>query len=194
MKAICVYCGSRAGSKPEYAEMARVLGKLLAERGITLVYGGGNVGLMGVVADAVQSAGGHTIGVIPRLLVEKEVAHKGLGELIIVNDMHERKLKMATLSDAFIALPGGIGTLEELFETWTWLQLGFHGKPIGLLDAGNYYAHLLQFLDHMVAEGFLNAAQRDLLFHEQDAGGLLAKLSAFAAPATDPWYDEVRFA
>ena len=192
MKSLCVYCGSNRGSRPEYAELARRLGTLLARRGITLVYGAGNIGLMGIAADAAMAAGGKVVGVIPRALMEKEVAHHGLSELIVVNDMHERKLTMATRADGFIALPGGIGTLEELFETWTWLQLGFHGKPIALLDVAGYYASLVAFLDHMVGERFLMPAQRELLITDTDPEAVLDRMSAFAAPDTDKWYESIR--
>ena len=194
MKSLCVYCGSSRGARPEYAELARQVGTMLARRGITLVYGAGNIGLMGIAADAALAAGGKVIGVIPRALVDKEVAHHGLSELVIVNDMHERKLTMATRADGFIALPGGIGTLEELFETWTWLQLGFHQKPIALLDVSGYFASLLTFLDTMVAEGFLIAAQRELLMTGTDPEEVLARMSSFIAPNTDRWYEAVRLA
>lgn len=194
MKSLCVYCGSSRGARPEYAELARQVGTLLARRGITLVYGAGNIGLMGIAADAALAAGGKVVGVIPRALVDKEVAHHGLSELIVVNDMHERKLTMATRADGFIALPGGIGTLEELFETWTWLQLGFHQKPIALLDASGYFTSLLAFLDTMVAEGFLIAAQRELLMTGTDPEEVLARMSSFIAPNTDRWYESVRLA
>lgn len=192
MKSICVYCGASRGKRPEYAALARNLGTLLARRGITLVYGGGNVGLMGVVADATLAAGGKVVGVIPRALLEREVSHGNLTELVVVNDMHERKLTMATRADGFIALPGGIGTLEELFETLTWLQLGFHGKPIALLDATGYFSALLAFLDNMVAEGFLIAAHRDLLMTATDPEELLERMSGFVAPNPDHWYESVR--
>lgn len=196
MKAVCVYCGSRMGVRPAYADAARALGNTLAGRGITLVYGGGNVGLMGVLADAVMAAGGHVIGVIPQPLLDKEVGHRAVSELIVVPDMHQRKLKMATLADAFIALPGGIGTLEELFETFTWLQLGFHKKPVGLLDVEAYYAHLTGFLDRMVEEGFLRDDQLAMLHRSPDAATLLDELARFEAPDGDSlarWFEKSQF-
>ena len=192
MKSICIYCGASRGVRPEYAELARDVGTLLARQGITLVYGGGNVGLMGVVADATLAAGGQVVGVIPRALLEREVSHRGLTELVVVNDMHERKLTMATRAEGFIALPGGIGTLEELFETLTWLQLGFHGKPIALLDVAGYFTSLLAFLDNMVGEGFLIAAHRDLLLTATDPEELLVRMTGFVAPNPDHWYESVR--
>jgi uncharacterized protein (TIGR00730 family) len=194
MKSICIYCGSNRGARPEYVALARDLGTLLARRGITLVYGAGNIGLMGVAADAALAAGGQVVGVIPRTLVKLEVAHTGLSELIVVNDMHERKLTMANRADGFIALPGGIGTLEELFETWTWLQLGFHGKPIALLDVAGYYTSLLAFLDHMVGENFLKAPQRDLLISGTDPAEILAQMAAFSPPQTDKWFERSQLA
>jgi hypothetical protein len=153
------------------------------------VYGGGNIGLMGVVADAVLAAGGEAIGVIPRGFVEKEVAHDGLSDLRIVSSMHERKAMMADLADAFVALPGGLGTLEEMFETWTWGQLGLHAKPCGLLDVAGYYGPLLAFLDHAVAEGFIKPRHRALLLAERDPGALLDRLAAFRPPRIEKWLD-----
>lgn len=194
MKSICVYCGSSAGARPEYAALARSVGALLAARGITLVYGAGNVGLMGIAAEAALAAGGKVVGIIPQALMEWEVAHTDLSELIVVNDMHERKLMMADRADGFIALPGGIGTLEELFETWTWLQLGFHGKPIALLDVAGYYAALLAFLDHMVAEKFLKAKQRDLLMAGSDPVEILDRMARFVPPESDKWLYKSRLA
>lgn len=196
MKAVCVYCGSRMGNRPAYAEAARRLGKALAGRGITLVYGGGKVGLMGVLADAVMAAGGQVIGVIPQALVDKEVGHHAVSELIVVHDMHQRKLKMATLADAFIALPGGIGTLEELFETFTWLQLGFHQKPVGLLDVEGYFSHLNTFLDRMVEENFLRADQLAMLHRSTEAESLLDELAGFEAPDSESyarWFEKSQF-
>ncbi|WP_328606517.1 TIGR00730 family Rossman fold protein [Amycolatopsis sp. NBC_00345] len=170
---VCVFCGSSMGLSPVYAEAASALGKLLAQRGIGLVYGGASVGTMGAVADAALAAGGEVIGVIPEALSRVEIAHAGLTELHVVADMHQRKAKMAALSDAFLALPGGAGTLEELFEVWTWAQLGLHGKPIGLVDVAGYYAPLMSFAEHMVTEGFLGADYRDLLTIDADAAKLL---------------------
>ena len=157
---ICVYCGSRSGSHPEYVELARALGTELARRGITLVYGGGNIGLMGALADAVIAAGGKAIGVIPRQLVEREVAHKGLSELQVVDTMHQRKTRMYELSDGFIAMPGGFGTMDEMFEMLTWAQLGLHRYPCAFLDVRSYYTPLSQMMDQMVNEGFVPAEQR----------------------------------
>jgi uncharacterized protein (TIGR00730 family) len=162
MQRICVFCGSSFGTRPEYAESARQIGRLIAESGLELVYGGGNVGLMGLVADAALAAGGKVIGVIPEALMRWEVGHLDLTELRVVASMHERKATMAELSDGFIALAGGIGTMEELFEVWTWGQLGLHAKPLGFLDVAGYYAHLHAFLDHMTAEGFLKPRHRQL--------------------------------
>jgi hypothetical protein len=186
---LCVYCGASTGHNPAYADAARLFGRLLAERGIRLVYGGGNIGLMGILADAALAAGGTVIGVIPQDLAEKEVAHRGLSELITVDNMHERKLRMANLADAFVALPGGIGTLEELFEVYTWQQLGFHAKPIGLLDVAGYYRPLLAFLDQMVGNGFLRPEHRQLLRLSADPEQLLATLASYAPAVSDQWYD-----
>jgi uncharacterized protein (TIGR00730 family) len=174
---ICVFCGSSPGRDPAYAEQAAAFGRLLAERGIGLVYGGAHVGLMGALADAALGAGGHVTGVIPQALLQREVAHRGLSELRVVASMHERKALMAELSDAFVALPGGIGTLEELFEVWTWSQLGLHEKPCALLDLQGFYAGLSSFLDHMVNQGFLKPAHRAGLLVERDAVALLDALA-----------------
>jgi uncharacterized protein (TIGR00730 family) len=177
---VCVYCGSRHGRRPAYAEAARSLGRAIGERGWQLVYGGGKVGLMGEVADAVLAAGGRAIGVIPESLLRREVGHRGLHELHVVPDMHQRKRLMAERADAFVALPGGIGTLEELFEVWTWRQLGYHDQPIGLLDVDGYYAALLAFVQQMVDEGFLSIEQRQVLRVGSDAAGLLDEMQALA--------------
>jgi uncharacterized protein (TIGR00730 family) len=158
---LCVYCGSSSGKHPEYAEQARAFGTEMARRGITLIYGGGNVGLMGIVADAVLAAGGKVIGVIPRQLVDREVAHAGLTELQVVDTMHQRKTRMFELSDAFVALPGGFGTLDEMFEMLTWSQLGLHSYPCAFLDVRDYYAPLRGMMDHMVGEGFVRSTQRE---------------------------------
>lgn len=179
---ICVFCGSSPGRIPAYAEAAAGLGRLLAQRGIGLVYGGACVGTMGVIAEAALAAGGEVYGVIPTDLVDREIAHPGLTGLYETSDMHERKAKMAELSDGFIALPGGAGTLEELFEVWTWWQLGLHKKPIGLLDVEGYYSRMAPFLDHMVAEGFLRAGYRDALQIDTDAAALLKKLETVPTP------------
>jgi len=174
------------GARPEYATAARHLGKLAAERGIGIVYGGASVGLMGVVADAALAAGGEVIGVIPRAMVDREIAHRGLTDLRIVTSMHERKATMAELSDGFIALPGGIGTLEELFEVWTWAQLGLHRKPVSLLDVADFYKPLAWFLDQSVNEKFLKTANRAMLLTESDAGALLDLISAYRPSETTP--------
>jgi uncharacterized protein (TIGR00730 family) len=187
MKRICVYCGASRGSDPAYAEGARAFGELLAQRGMTVVFGGGRVGLMGVLADAALAAGGEVIGVMPHALVARETAHTGLTQLHIVNSMHERKAMLAGLADGFIAMPGGVGTLEELFETWTWAQLGVHGKPIGLLDIAGYWQPLVTFLDHMSGEGFLRPFTRELVLVDADAERLLARMVAHVAAAVTPW-------
>ena len=175
---ICVFCGSRPGARAAYADAAREMGTLLAARGLGLVTGGGKVGLMGVVANAALGAGGEAIGVIPRTLVEREVGHEGMTELHVVETMHQRKAAMAALSDAFVALPGGIGTMEELFEVWTWSVLGIHAKPVGLLNVDGYYDHLLRFLDGAVTEGFFHPAHRDRLVSATTPEALLARLDA----------------
>ncbi|MGN6650346.1 TIGR00730 family Rossman fold protein [Trinickia sp.] len=187
MKSVCVYCGSSTGAKPIYAQAARAFGRALVAAGCSLVYGGGRVGLMGVIADEVLAAGGRAIGVIPELLVEKEVGHQGLTELHVVSDMHERKRMMADLSDAFVALPGGAGTLEELFEVFTWAQLGYHNKAIGLYDIGGYYAPLVGMLEHTVREGFMQQAYLDILQIDADAPALLEKLRRYHPPGGDKW-------
>jgi uncharacterized protein (TIGR00730 family) len=170
---ICVFTGSRHGSRPEYAEAAKRLGQLLVERGYGFVYGGGNVGLMNVVANTMLELGGNVTGVIPDRLVGKEVAHQGLSDLRIVSSMHERKALMAELSDGFIAMPGGIGTMEEFFEVLSWAQLGIHAKPCGLLNVSGYYDSLIQFLDHAVSEDFIKPKHRDLMIVEGAPGKLL---------------------
>tara|TARA_R110002072_G_scaffold113679_5_gene243340 strand:+ start:629 stop:1210 length:582 start_codon:yes stop_codon:yes gene_type:complete len=185
MKAVCVYCGSNTGARREYADAARAMGTAIARRGLTLVYGGGRVGLMGLVADAALAAGGHVIGVIPRFLAIKEVAHAGLSELRVVESMHERKALMAELSDGFIAMPGGIGTMEELFEIWTWAQLGQHKNPCGVLAVGGYYDGLVAFLDRMTADGFVSGEHRAMLQVSADPGGLLDAFAAYEAPGAD---------
>lgn len=187
MKRICVFCGSNAGARPEYAGAARELASLLAERRIGVVYGGGNVGLMGVLADAMLAAGGEVIGVIPASLVAREVAHHGVSELRVVQTMHERKALMNELSDGFVALPGGFGTLDEFFEILTWSQLGIHGKPCGLLNIAGYYDDLMLMLDRAVAEKFLRPAHRDLVITDTDAGRLLGRLAAFVPVTAGKW-------
>jgi uncharacterized protein (TIGR00730 family) len=189
LSSVCVFCGSSSGARPEYASAARALGRRLAEGGITLVYGGGNVGLMGITADAALDAGGRVVGVIPQAMVAKEVAHTGISELRVVASMHERKAAMVELSDAFIALPGGYGTFEELFEVVTWAQLGIHAKPCGLLDVGGYFHRLTEFLDGAVAERFLKPEHRELLMVATSADELLQGFAAYEAPKLDKWID-----
>lgn len=184
---VAVYCASNAGVRPEYVECARALGALLAQRGLTVVYGGGRVGLMGALADAALAAGGEVIGVMPHGLVQREVAHHGLTALRVVDSMHERKAMIAELADVFITLPGGVGTLEEFFETWTWAQLGVHRKPIGLLDVSGYWAPLLALLEHVEAEGFLRGNPREWLVVSDDASSMLTELQRFQAPAVRRW-------
>jgi uncharacterized protein (TIGR00730 family) len=177
LRSICVFCGSNVGAREEYAAAAAALGTLLGERGIRVVTGAGNVGLMGVVADAALAAGGEVIGVIPQVLVDKELAHQGLTELRIVTSMHERKALMAELSEAFLALPGGLGTFEELFEVLTWSQLGIHHKPCGCLNVLGYFDALEGLLERAVGEGFLRVEHRGLLVVEDDASSLVQRLS-----------------
>ena len=180
---ICVYCGSRHGAQAAYTEAARALGTAIGQRGWQLVYGGGRVGLMGEVADATLAAGGRVVGVIPESLQKLEVGHTGLSELHVVPTMHVRKQLMAERADAFIALPGGIGTLEELYEVWTWRQLRYHDNPIGLLDTAGYWQPLLRFMDHTVVEGFLGAAMRDLVLVGDEPVALLDRVAAAAQAA-----------
>ena len=189
MRSLCVFCGSSPGAQSAYADAARVMGRTLAERGIRLVYGGGHVGLMGVLADAAMAAGADVIGVITEGLQLREVGHKGLPELRVVPSMHERKAVMATLSEAFVALPGGAGTLDELFEAWTWTQLGIHRKPVGFLNTAGYYDPLLTFLDRAVAERFIRVDDRASLVVDIDPGGLLDRLESVTLPALDKWID-----
>jgi uncharacterized protein (TIGR00730 family) len=177
---LAVYCGSRAGTDPVYAEVARSVGRWIGTQGGQLVYGGGRNGLMGIVADATQAAGGRVVGVIPHALVAKEAANPACDELHTVDTMHQRKALMAERADAFVALPGGIGTFEEMFEIWTWRQLGYHNKPIGLLNSAGYYDGLLAFLQHSAAAGFLSTAQLQLIDTHAEAGVLLAELVAKA--------------
>ena len=184
---IAVYCASNEGARPEYVAMAHTLGETIAARGYGLVYGGGRVGLMGAVADAALAAGGEVIGVMPHGLVAREVAHHGLTHLHVVDTMHERKAMIADLSDAFVAMPGGVGTLEEFFETWTWAQLGVHKKPVGLLDVAGFWVPLLTLLDHVEAEGFLRGTPRDWLIHHTQPAALLDALDLFEAPTVRRW-------
>lgn len=187
MQRVCVFCGSNAGRVDDYLEAAGKLGAALAARKIALVYGGASVGLMGAVADAAQAAGGEVIGIMPRALVDREIAHKGLKDLRVVGSMHERKAMMADLADAFIALPGGLGTFEELFEVWTWGQLGNHAKPCAVLNVRGFYDKLLGFLDHVVAEQFVKQVHRDMLLVDDDPGRLLDRLAAYRAPNETKW-------
>jgi uncharacterized protein (TIGR00730 family) len=187
VKRLCVFCGSNPGRDPVYREAAVALGRLLAESGLGLVYGGGSVGLMGALADAVLAAGGEAVGVIPEALATKEVAHAGLTDLRVVPSMHARKSLMVDLADAFVALPGGYGTLDELFETITWAQLGIHRKPIGLLDAAGYFAPLVAFLDHAVAEGFISKANRELFLVSPSPEALLDALRRHQPPRLPKW-------
>lgn len=184
---ICVYCGSSAGNDEAYGLAAESLGRIIAQKGMTLVYGGAKVGNMGRIADAALAEGGTVVGVIPRALVDKEIAHTGLSDLHVVTSMHERKAKMAALSDGFIAMPGGLGTLEELFEMLTWSQLGFHQKPCGLLNVRGYYNELLRFLEKAVAEGFIRKQHEALFLQDQDPETLLTKLAGYQAPVVQKW-------
>jgi uncharacterized protein (TIGR00730 family) len=181
-----VYCGSSPGRRPEYLDAARHVGRLLAARGIRLIYGGGRVGMMGVLADAALAQGGAVTGVIPRALADQELAHPALPELIVTESMHARKTTMAERADAFVALPGGIGTLEELFEMWTWSQLGFQQKPCGLLNVGGYFDPLIAFIDHMVREGYLRRAHRDILSVAEAPDALLAQLEGYEPLPHEP--------
>lgn len=192
MKSLCVYCGSNSGSQPIYTERAMALGQRMARDGIALVYGGGNVGLMGVVADAVLEAGGEAIGVIPEQLVNWEVAHRGLTKLEVVGSMHERKARMFDLADAFVALPGGFGTLDEMFEMLTWRQLGIGDKPCAFLDVEGFYSPLMAMLDRMVAERFLHADQRRDLWHGDDLDAMLTWMRDYRPAEASKWMDEKR--
>jgi uncharacterized protein (TIGR00730 family) len=189
MRSVCVFCGSSPGANPAYADDARRLGTILARRKIVLVYGGGNVGLMGILADAALVAGGQVIGVIPRSLLDLEVGHTGLPDLRVVESMHQRKAMMADLADAFIALPGGIGTLEELCEIVTWAQLGMHSKPCGLVDTDGYYELLLKFLDQAVQARFLRPEHRALLMRDRDPEALLERMQRYEPPILEKWID-----
>lgn len=189
MISLCVYCGSSTGISPVYTDAACRLAKSLVEDNIGLVYGGGNVGLMRVIADETLRLGGEVTGVIPNALMNKEVGHHGLTRLHIVRDMHERKAMMADLSDGFVAMPGGIGTLEELFEIFTWSQLGLHDKPIGLLNVDGFYDGLIHFLNHVVSEGFLKPSQASLLMHDSDARKLIEKLKSAKPQAHEKLLD-----
>ena len=189
IKSLCVYCGSSRGSNPEYEAGAYRFGQTLAERGVRLVYGGGNVGLMGAVANGALSKAGYVIGVMPKRLIEKEVQHTCLTELHSVDSMHERKRKMADLADGFVALPGGIGTLEEILEVFTWTQLGFHEKPCGLLNLQGFYTPLIEFLERIVEQRFMKPEHLSNLIVEDDEELLLSRLEAYRHVAIDKWID-----
>ena len=187
MNAVCVYCGSSLGADPAYLEATQQLATTLAEHDVTIVYGGASVGLMGVVADAALEAGGEVVGVIPQSLVDREIAHPEVRDLRVVGSMHERKALMADLADGFIALPGGMGTLEELFEVYTWTQLGLHAKPLGVLDVRGYYAQLAAFLDHAVAERFVTAEHRAMLVVAREPEEVLEGFAGWRAPDRPKW-------
>jgi uncharacterized protein (TIGR00730 family) len=190
INSICIYCGSSSGRREVYASAASSMAEALVGRNIRLVYGGASLGIMGQVADQVLKLGGEVIGVIPKALAQKEVAHNNLTELVITQSMHERKLRMAELADGFIALPGGIGTLEELFEIWTWAQLGFHKKPCGLLNIDGYYDSLIKFLDHVLAEQFVKQHHRDMLMVEEEPEFLLERFASYQPPLVKHWVDQ----
>ena len=189
MRRLCVFCGSSTGNQRAYSDAAGALGAVLAERGIGLVYGGGNVGLMGVIADAVMAAGGKVIGVIPQSLANREIAHTGITELRVVDSMHARKAMMAELADAFIAMPGGVGTFEEFFEVVTWTQLGLHRKPCGLLNVNGFYAPLAAFIDQAVTEGFIKPVHRAAIVVDSDPVRLLDTLGTIKLPDVPKWID-----
>lgn len=192
MKSVAVYCGSNAGARPIYTERAIMLGQQLAQQGLTLVYGGGNVGLMGIVADAALEAGGEVVGVIPEQLMGWEVAHKGLTRLEVVANMHERKMRMFDLSDGFIALPGGFGTMDEMFEMLTWRQLGIGDKPCAFLDVDGFYAPVAAMMDRMVEERFLHPDQRRDLWHGDEIGAMLDWMHRYRPAQASKWLDEKR--
>ena len=189
LRRVCVFCGSSFGARDAYATVARALGAALVERGLGLVYGGASVGLMGTIADAVLAEGGEVIGVIPQALVDKEVAHGWLTDLRVVPSMHARKATMADLADGFIALPGGFGTLEELFEVLTWAQLGMHAKPCALLDVDGYFDGLLRFIDHGIDQGFIRPEHRSLILVDRSPDALLDRLAAYQPPSLMKWLD-----
>lgn len=189
LKTVCVFCAANEGSHPVYVERAAAMGRHLAQSKRRLVYGGGRTGLMGALADAALDAGGEVIGIMPRHLVDREVAHTGLTELRVVASMHERKSLLAELADGFLAMPGGLGTLEELFEIWTWGQLGLHSKPYGLLQVEGFFAPLLDFLDQAVTAGFIRAANREMLVVDDDPAALIARMEAARVPPVPRWLD-----
>lgn len=186
---VCVFCAANPGTHPRYVEQAAAMGRTLAQTGRRLVYGGGRTGLMGALADAALQAGGEVIGIMPRHLVDREVAHNGLTELRVVASMHERKALLAELSDGFVAMPGGLGTLEELFEIWTWGQLGLHRKPYGLLQVEEYFTPLLAFLDHAVDTGFIRAENRAMLVVDEEPATLIARMESIRLPTVPRWLD-----
>lgn len=190
IRRICVFCGSSAGENSQYLDAAGEMASLLAARDIELVYGGSRLGMMGRLADTMLDEGGRVVGIIPRALVDREVAHRNLTDLRVVASMHERKALMEEMSDAFVALPGGLGTLEELCEILTWGQLGLHGKPCGLLDSGGYYQPLIRFLDHMVQEGFLGRAHRSMVLVERRPEPLLDRMDVYEPPSVPKWIEE----
>jgi len=187
VRRVCVYCGSNTGARSLYADAARDLADVLVRHDLELVYGGADKGIMGIIADAVLERGGNVHGVIPKMLCDKEIAHQGLTELHVVSSMHARKTMMAALSDGFIAMPGGYGTLEEIIEIITWGQLRFHDKPCGLLNVGGYFDHLLRFLDHATTEGLLRAENRQMLLCDDSAASLIQQFERYAAPQVDKW-------
>jgi uncharacterized protein (TIGR00730 family) len=189
MKSICLFAGSKTGANRLYEDAARDLGRAVAGRGYALIYGGGSVGLMGIAAEAAMAGGARVIGVIPGALAQREIAHEGLAELRVVRTMHERKALMSELSDAVIALPGGLGTMDELFEMLTWAQLGIHAKPCGLLNVAGYYDTLLALLDHMIGQGFLDPVHRSLLLVDDDAERLLDAMPGYRMPGVEKWLD-----
>lgn len=188
MKSICVYCGSNFNGDPILRAAIKSLAQVFVKQNITMVYGGGSVGVMGVIADDIMQLGGKVIGVIPQFLMDKEVGHAGITEMIVTENMHQRKQKMADLADAFIILPGGFGTLEEFFEVLTWLQLGLHAKPIGVLNVNRFYDHLFLQMDKMVEKSFLKPANRDLVFNEADPENLVNQMKKFDAKPDDVWF------
>ena len=189
MKSICVFCGSSTGDADAFSDMARVMGAALVDHNYTLIYGGGSVGLMGVIADAALALDGRVIGVIPRMLWEREVGHRGLTDLRIVETMHERKALMAELSDGFIAMPGGIGTFEEFFEVWTWGQLGVHRKPCGILNIAGYFDPMLAMIDTMIRRRFLKPEYREMILVDTDPAALLDRMNAYQPPTVGKWID-----
>jgi uncharacterized protein (TIGR00730 family) len=192
LDSVCVFCGSKRGDRPGYSTAARTVGTTLAEREIQLVYGGGDIGLMGDAADAALAAGGRVVGIIPEFMIDFEIAHHGLSELVVVESMHARKAEMAARADGFIALPGGWGTLEELLEVTTWAQLGLHTKPVGVLDVDGFFARFVDFLDHAVDEGFIKPKHRELLLVDDDIDELLRRMELAVPPGGTKWEDGSR--